>query len=244
MKDLFSSNSDAYAQYRPGYPNEVFDWMCTLITHKRNVWDCGTGNGQAAIHLAERFNKVYATDMSPRQLEQAYRANSIFYSCQPAEKTDFPNALFDLVVSAQAVHWFRFDAFYNEVKRVAAPGACICLMGYNRPRVTKEVDAVIDYLYHDILGEWWDTERRYVDDEYRSMPFPFNEIKPPRFCHKVSWTMAQLTGYLGTWSALKKYVTAHANNPIPDIQKQIEKYWPHETLMEVTFPLFIRAGRI
>lgn len=121
MKDNFSKQAAGYAKYRPVYPPELYDFILANAPRKQAAWDCGTGNGQAANELAKTFDKVYATDISQKQIEKAVQQSNIFYSVQPAEQTNFPGNSFDLITVAQALHWFKFDDFYTELKRVAKP---------------------------------------------------------------------------------------------------------------------------
>ena len=79
MKDNFSSQSSKYAQFRPAYPSELFDFLNSVAGNKESAWDCGTGNGQVAFELAKTFEKVYATDISQSQIDNAKTALNIFY---------------------------------------------------------------------------------------------------------------------------------------------------------------------
>lgn len=124
MKDNFSIRSDNYARYRPSYPNDFFDYLNQIKTGSINAWDCGTGNGQVTKRLSGMFENVHATDISQSQLDNAVMVNNIHYSLQPAEKTDFPNNFFDLIVVAQAVHWFDFVKFYAEVTSTGLVAPC------------------------------------------------------------------------------------------------------------------------
>src|SRR5690606_1138758 len=114
MKDLFSSHSAAYTQFRPTYPAELYHLLRKLCQTRERAWDCGTGNGQVAGELANLFEQVCATDISINQLSQAVQKPNIQYTKQAAEKTIFPDAHFDLVTVGQAVHWFNFENFYAE----------------------------------------------------------------------------------------------------------------------------------
>ena len=164
MKDNFSLQSALYVKYRPSYPPEMIDFVVSLVKEKDMAWDCGTGNGQTAKALSSYFNKVFATDISQKQLDNAYQAVNIFYSVQPAEQTIFLNHSFDLITVSQALHWFRFDEFYAEVKRTAKPDAILAAWTYSLLRISKEIDALIDDLHYNTLYNYWDKERRYVDE--------------------------------------------------------------------------------
>lgn len=244
MKDNFSSFSDSYARYRPAYPDELFAFLQTLLTGKENAWDCATGNGQAAQKLASIFKTVYATDLSAAQLEHAIRLPNIQYSVQPAEKTAFPGAFFDLVMVAQAVHWFRFADFYKEVTRTAKREALLVITGYGRIAINPEVDSVIDRFYTDIIGRYWDEERRYIDEAYQTIPFPFTEIPAPSFSITNTWTLEHLLGYLQTWSAVKHYQNKNNRNPVDLIRQQLQAAWGNEEAKTVRFPLLLRIGKI
>lgn len=244
MKDNFSEEADKYARYRPSYPDEFFEFLRTLVPHPENTWDCGTGNGQVAEKLAEIATHVYATDISQTQLEQAVAKSTIIYSRQPAEKTNFENDFFDLIVVAQAVHWFDFEAFYSEVKRTAKNNALLVVMGYGKLSITPELDLVLDKLYYTVLGEYWDRERKYIDENYQTIPFPFEELPAPDFQNTYTWSFKHLIGYLETWSAVKHYRRQHAKNPIDLVYQELEVAWGKAMHHEINFPLLLRIGKI
>lgn len=244
MKDNFSHAPDDYARYRPGYPDAFFAYLSTLLTGTENAWDCATGNGQAAQKLAPLFKNVYATDISQEQLRQAVQLPNIHYSIQPAEKTDFASHFFDLVMVAQAVHWFDFEKFYTEVRRTAKPDALLVVAGYGRIRISPELDAVIDHLYHEIVGPYWDKERRYIDEHYQTIPFPFEELTVPLFSNRFDWTVDHLIGYLHTWSAVKHYRQKLNSDPLALVEDDLKAAWGQTKQQTVQFPLLLRIGKI
>jgi ubiquinone/menaquinone biosynthesis C-methylase UbiE len=243
MKDNFSLQADLYAKYRPSYPAELFEFIVAQVKEKNTAWDCATGNGQTAKGLARHFNKVYATDSSQKQLDNACQATNIFYSVQPAEQTIFLNNSFDLITVSQALHWFRFDEFYKEVKRVSKPDAILAAWAYSLLRITKEIDKLIEDHHYNTLDGYWDDERRYVDEEYRNIPFPFPKINTPPFTIEYNWTIEELEGYLNTWSALQKFITKNNYNPVDDLVQRIKPYWKQEQ-MKISFPVHLLMGRI
>ena len=78
-KDLFSGQAEDYALYRPAYPEELFTYILSFVTEKDVAWDCATGNGQSALPLSQYFEKVFASDISRKQLEQAPKKENIEY---------------------------------------------------------------------------------------------------------------------------------------------------------------------
>lgn len=202
------------------------------------------GRGQVAYELAKTFDKVFATDVSQSQIANALQANNISYSVQPAETTNFDDGQFDLVIVAQAIHWFDFDKFYAEVKRTTKDNAFLCVVGYNRVKITEQIDNVITDFYTHVIGSYWDKERRYVDENYTTIPFPFKEIQTPKFVNKQHWTLEHLVSYLKTWSAVKHFVKQNTFNPVDELQKEIEPLWGNKQIREVHFPLLLRIGQI
>jgi len=74
---LFNEKPGLYAQARPQYPAELFSFIKTLVPNANTVWDCATGNGQAAVGLSKVFGNVFATDISDEQI-----ANHLFIENQ------------------------------------------------------------------------------------------------------------------------------------------------------------------
>lgn len=241
MKDNFSTASDKYAQFRPTYPPELFSFLRKLSPTRHRAWDCGTGNGQVAGELADFFEEVRATDISVNQLSQAIQKPNISYTKQAAEKTNFPDEHFDLITVAQAVHWFDFDMFYAEAKRLLKKKALIAVFGYGLFRSNAETDEVIQHFYENVIGPYWDSERRYLDEKYETIPFPFDELEPPKFEINSRWTLERLIGYLKTWSAVKHYEKQEGKNPVVLIEEDLKRTFGE--VGEIRFPVLMRVGR-
>lgn len=244
MKDLFSQHAADYARYRPQYPQALYDWLREQVSSTDDAWDCASGNGQVAAQLARFFRQVEATDISATQLQEAPQLANLHCSVQPAEQTDFPDASFDLITVAQAIHWFDFNAFYQEVRRTAKPGALLAVIGYGNLKVTNVVDQIMAHLYDDILGTYWDPERKYVDEEYKTIPFPFTEIAAPQFSIELNWSVEHLIAYINTWSAVKHYERENGTNPVEMITDALRQAWGKTHEVPVHFPMMLRVGKI
>jgi ubiquinone/menaquinone biosynthesis C-methylase UbiE len=242
MIDLFSKHSEQYAQFRPTYPDALYQFIFSQVNSFDAAWDCGTGNGQAAHVLARKFKKVHASDISANQIEQAVKFDNLFYSVAGEETTFLANSI-DLITVAQAIHWFDLNKFYQEVNRVAKPNAVIAVWGYSLLSVNSDMDPLIQNFYKNVVGPYWNKERKLIDEEYKTISFPFAEIKSPAFEFSFQWTKEQLEGYLTTWSAVQKYLQTNQVNPVVKLMEEISPFWTQD-LVKVTFPLFLRLGRV
>ena len=241
MKDYFSSQSKAYSTFRPTYPQELYEFIFRHVTEKKVAWDCATGNGQVAQYLATYFDEVYATDISQQQLEHAGRQKNIFYSLRPGEQTSFQDNQFDLITIAQALHWLDRDRFYREATRVGKPGAILAVWGYGLLTIDPVIDRLLHEFYTETVGPYWDSARRLVESQYKSISFPFKEIPTPRFAIQVKWTIDQLSGYLSSWSATQKYIHVKGENPVTRFITSVVPYWKASRRL-VSFPVFMRIG--
>ena len=241
-KDFFSRQANQYAAFRPTYPKELYDFIFSHVTSFTTAWDVGTGNGQVARDLSKRFEKVIASDISAKQLENAYQAENIYYF-QTGETILFSGKRFDLICVAQAIHWFDREEFFAEVKRVGKANSTIAVWGYSLLSINSEIDILVKDFYVNIIGPYWDSARKLVDEEYKTIDFPFSEIQTPPFSFSFYWTLAEFQGYLNTWSSVQKYIEEHNSNPVEDLIAKIQPLWGLEK-MEINFPLFLRLGKI
>lgn len=242
-KDLFSGHSKIYAAFRPTYPEELYQFIFKHVARKSVAWDCATGNGQAAQRLAKDFKKVFATDISQKQLDQAAQAENIFYSVSKAEETSFPDNQFDLITVGQAIHWINTNDFYQEAIRTSKPDGILAVWGYSLLTINPEIDKLIQDFYTNVVGKYWDQARKLVDEKYKNIPFPFEVIPTPEFSLNVNWTIDHLAGYLTSWSATQKYIETHSVNPVPELVERIKPIWKDE-IKSASFPLFLKLGKI
>ncbi len=245
MKDYFSSHAATYAQFRPVYPQALYDFLLQLVPNKKVAWDCGCGNGQVANALSNHFEHVEATDLSRKQIHHAITKPNIEYHIAPAEQTPIESNFVNLVTVAQALHWFDIEAFYGEVQRVSTEDAIIAIWCYSLMEINPEVDAIIHRLYSETLGvQYWDPARRFIDEHYKTIPFPFEEIESPDFSIQVSWTLAQVLGYFSSWSAVQHYIQKNNTNPVDLYVQELERAWSGKETMDIKFPLYLRVGKV
>lgn len=243
--DHFSRQSEQYIRFRPRYPRELFAWLATLPGKRETAWDCGTGNGQAAVDLAAHFARVVGTDPSANQVAHAVRHARVEYLVAAADACPLESDSVDLVTVAQALHWFDLDRFYRQVRRVARAGGVLAAWSYGLANISPQVDRVVEHLYAGILGDYWPAERALVEQRYRTIEFPFDEIAAPDFAMTAAWTLEDLLGYLSTWSSVQRYLERHGADPIDQVSGELAAAWEQSAeARPVRWPLYLRVGRI
>jgi len=242
FKDHFSGHAALYADCRPTYPPALAKALARLSPARELALDCGCGSGQLSVLLADQFERVEATDASAPQIEQAAAHPRVTYRVAPAEASGLGESSCDLVVAAQAAHWFDLPRYWAEVARVLKPGGLAALVGYGLLRIDPALDAAVDAFYTDGVGRFWPPERRLVDGGYREIDFPFREAPAPRIDMTADWNRAQFLGYVATWSAVKA-AEKQGLDPLPAFTGSVAALWPDESqLRTVRWPLLLRVG--
>lgn len=244
FKDHFSS-AGGYSLFRPSYPVELYDFLAQAAPARGLAWDCATGGGQAAGPLAERFERVLASDASVGQLSRRRDLERVGFAASLAEAAPLADGAVDLLAVPQALHWFSFERFFAEAERVLAASGVIAAWTYDTLRIDREVDALVDWMHNDEVGPYWPPERLYVDSRYESIPFPFARLETPELEMTASWDRHRLLGYIGSWSAVARYREARGSDPLPRFERRLERIWPQaEARRRVTWRLTLLAGQV
>jgi SAM-dependent methyltransferase len=246
FRDHFSTVAAGYAAFRPRYPDVLFEYLAGLVLRRDLAWDCACGSGQATGPLAERFQRVIATDASAAQLAQAASHPRVEYRVAPAEASGLAAGSVDLITVAQAMHWLDLERFYAEVRRVLAPDGLLAVWTYAKAWVEDPpLDALLQDFYGGTVGPYWPPGRELAETGYRTLPFPLEELTPPSFEMTADWTLDQLLGYVGTWSATARYIAERGRDPRDDLRAALTPRWgaPPAT-RRVRWPLGLRIGRL
>jgi SAM-dependent methyltransferase len=244
FRDHFSGHAADYAAFRPTYPKALIEWLAALSPQRGLAWDCGTGNGQAALLLADRFERVVATDASQEQLDRATPHPRIVYRVAREDASGIEPGSADLVTVAQALHWFDLPRFYAEVERVLRPDGALAAWCYARLRLEPDLEPVVGSFYSERVGRYWPAERRLVEEEYRGLPFPFEEIDTPEFALTASMDRREFLGYVSTWSATARARREEGRDPIPELEAALVPLWPDPAARRpITWPIGMRVGR-
>ena len=240
FKDHFSKQAADYARFRPGYPQELFDYLVSIAPSRRLAWDCGTGNGQAAAGLASVFDAVIATDASEKQITNAELHERVDYLVAPAEDSSIDFGTVDLIMVRRRCTGSIWTAF---TRRVLKSDGVLAASAYNLLHINPAIDEVVNRYYYEVVGPFWPQERKLVE-QFDNLPFPFHEIDPPKFEMTAQWNLDHLVGYLRTWSSTQRFMAAKGSDPLKQIMGELRAAWgtPEQT-RNVIWPLTLRIGR-
>ncbi|BAI71028.1 methyltransferase [Azospirillum sp. B510] len=246
FKDHFSGHAGDYRLFRPTYPDGLAAALADAAPGRDAAWDAGCGNGQLSVSLAAHFATVHATDASAEQIAQAEPHDRVRYAAAPAEESGLPDGCCDLIVAAQAAHWFDLERFHAEVRRVAKPGAAVALVCYALQQLEDQpLNAAVERFHNATLGPYWPADRWKVVNGYRDLEFPFPELPVPALAMEAVWPLPRLLGYMSTWSGVKAAARALGRNPLEAFAEEIAPLWGDPaTERRIRWPLTVRLGRV
>jgi SAM-dependent methyltransferase len=244
-RNWFDGGGKDYARFRPAYPRALAAFLASSALERRLAVDVGCGNGQLTQLLADHFGQVAGLDPSADQIAHAAPHPRIDYRCAPAESLPLDDACASLVTAAQAAHWFDLPAFYREVRRIGKPGAVLALVSYGVLTLAPALDERFQHFYRDEIGPYWPPERKLVDSGYATVDFPFDELAAPPLSIDVDWTLDELLGYVGTWSAVRSAREAGRDGLLTTFADDIAGRWGDpQQRRPVAFPVSMRIGRL
>lgn len=235
IAQLFGARADAYASFRPQYPDALFTWLASHSPQPMRVLDIACGNGQASRPLRQHFAHVLACDASIEQLQAADDLAGIALFVANAEAQPLASSSLDLIVVAQALHWFATPPFFAEVARLLKPGGLFCAWCYGLMRIDSTLDALIETFYARTLKGCWPPGRASVDAGYRDIQVAFPRLEPPTFAIEAQWHFDHLTGYLRTWSAVQRWEKQQGRDPVAELEPALRRAWG-----DVNQPRFVR----
>jgi len=242
FKDHFSHHSGNYARYRPTYPESLYEYLASLTAARELAVDVATGNGQAAVALSAHFDAVIGIDASRNQIESAAAGARITYKTASAENSGLDSACADLLTVAQAFHWFDAEGFFMEAARILKPEGVLAIWLYEITAVDRACDAVIDRLYTDIVGPFWPAERAMIEEGYVNVVLPGEVVLAPAFRMQAHWSVADMLGYLRTWSACRRYRERHGTDPVAIIEQSLSDAWGRGR-RQVSWPMVLKVCR-
>jgi ubiquinone/menaquinone biosynthesis C-methylase UbiE len=241
---LFNDKAELYESSRPIYPQEIYNYLANLCPSNKLAWDSACGNGQAAIGLIKEFDRVYATDVSKEQINNAKPHPNIAYEVSPSEKVDLKDESCDLICVAQALHWFDYTLFWSEAQRVLKPNGVFCAFGYNWASVSTEIDRSIESSLMKVIEPFWAQQNKLLWNHYRDLSIPFKRIDSPNFTMEVDWNLDEYFNYLHTFSATRRCIDSIGDEFFHQAYEEVGYLWDSsEKSKKIAFDFVFYAGR-
>ncbi|KAL4223362.1 hypothetical protein ACF0H5_016832 [Mactra antiquata] len=255
---LFEEKNHAslYSSYRPTYPEKVYEKISDychdsyLVNNSFNLAvDVGCGSGQSTVPLCKLFKHVIGYDVSDQQIAHAPKdIENLSFKVGSGEDLSFlEDKSVDLITVAQALHWFNLDLFYPEVRRVVKPGGVFVGYGYGTCYFKNELaqEAFMQF-YSDLIGPYWDQQRRHIEDEYRNLGHPFKHftrIDSDDIQIHRNMSVNAFVGYLSSMSAWQCYLKQYPDSDSLDqYRKKFENIYPDGNV-DVYWKVFMLIGR-
>ncbi|KIW05888.1 uncharacterized protein PV09_03083 [Verruconis gallopava] len=241
-KSSFSAAS--YAAFRPTYPHSLYQTvLCYHRGAKNRLVDLGCGTGIVPRYLSKEFKQVIGTDPSPVMIKKARESTleseypNVDYRLSSAESLPFleDNSV-DMVVAAQAAHWFDYSRLFPELKRVLRKEGTVAFWGYKDhvyigyPEASK---IMLQYCYGKDpdrqLGPYWEPGRSITVEKLRPIKPPqadFDDVQRVEYepdsrgkaagegtlFVEKQMTLAQSMEYIRTFSSFHEWAKQHPDN--------------------------------
>jgi SAM-dependent methyltransferase len=180
----FSNRVDNYIRYRPGYPSEMLAFIIKekMLKADSVIADIGSGTGISAKQFLVNGNKVFGVEPNKEMREAAEKllsASSNFVSIAgTAEATGLKSKSVDILIAAQAFHWFDKELFKQEVLRVVKPGGFV-LITWN-DRLIDQTEFLMEYesLLHNFSVDYEQAGHRNISaKDIRNYFFSFIDAR-------------------------------------------------------------------
>ena len=76
------------------------------------------------------------------------------------------------------------------------------------------------------------------------MEFDYDPLPVKDFETILEWKREDMSGYIGSWSAIQKFMKTNGYSPVPMIEEEINRLWPEGEVKKVVFPIYLKLGRI
>lgn len=198
--EKFSKKAEQYAKGRPDYPEEVIDYIKTLIDDGAKVADIGAGTGKLTELLAKAGYEVFAVEPNADMYAQLSLAIAKYPNVKTifatSEKTTLAYESIDLITVAQALHWFNLEEFEIECKRILKPNGWIIAL-YNNVSVGNNKIKLHDKDKNEIPKQ----------AKYKTEATDIFFINPiiQKYTNPISYTRE-------SWLA---YMMSHSHSPLP-----------------------------
>lgn len=169
--ERFSDRVNDYIKYRPSYPEEIIDYLQRKIRLEASwqIADIGSGTGISSALFLSKQHKVFGVEPNDEMRHAAEKLlaySDKFISVNgSAEDTKLPNQSIDLIIAAQAFHWFEANAFKQECKRIGKENSYVMLM-WNERLLNTEFLIAYEALINKFASDYKQIDHRNFSEAW------------------------------------------------------------------------------
>lgn len=236
-KQRFSDRVEHYIKYRPGYPDSIISTLQLEIGLMDDdvVADIGSGTGISARLFLENGNTVYGVEPNEpmrKAAEAMLRSYEHFISVHgSSEATGLKDHSVDLIVCAQAFHWFDREKTKQEFLRIADSGAHLALI-WNDRKASEPFQQDYEKIIQQYSIDYNEVTHRNISEEM------IRDFFAPHKYHKFVLDYAQhfdLEGLIGRVVS-SSYMPNEGHPDYPSLKNAIaDLYHTYEQNGIVTF---------
>ena len=199
-KQRFSDRVEAYVQYRPGYPDEMLDYVYDAagFSSNRLIADIGSGTGIFSRLLLERGSRVYGVEPNEAMREAALEQlgdNPGYTSVNgSAEATGLADASVDGIVCAQSFHWFDRRLAKREFQRILRSGGRVALIWNSRRIHGNDFLEQYEQLFATFGTDYVAVSHRNITEHDLRQFFAPRQMKAERFTNGQRLDFTGLAG--------------------------------------------------
>ena len=248
FKDHFSRLAAAYSRYRPAYPPELIEFVAGCAPDRRCAVDCATGSGQAAVALAStsrRWSRSTAARASLRNAQPHPR--------RPLCRVRWRSVCRSRITACRCAGPRRrpctgstSSRFYAECRRVLRAGrrrGRVDVREIPRDPSRRRGDGRSSIAH--VIGPYWPPERRYVDEGYRTIPFPWHELAGTTF-HAAHGLDPRPGARLRRHLVVRAALPGRARRRRPTARRshaELATAWRADGTLRLQWPIHLRLGR-
>ncbi len=232
-KSRFSERVENYVKFRPSYPKEILNFLHESIGFMQEsvIADIGSGTGISTKLFLDNGNIVYGVEPN-REMRQA--AEEIladytrFYSMDASsENTKLKSESIDIIVAAQAFHWFDPKPTKEEFLRILKPKGTVILLANMR----KKSDNKFMNGYMDIIEKYGQDLNLKTDNQTIPKFFYPNVVYKEVFDNPHIFTLDRLKGELISYSYMPNQQDSRFKPMMIELENLFEKYNDNGTVI-------------
>ncbi len=156
---------------------DMYTYLLRKDIKGKNVLVVGCGFGYDALRLSKAGANVKAFDLSPESLFIAKRLSEkegldIEYQEMSAEKINYENNYFDIVVARDILHHVDIPESISEIIRVSKPGAIFCFNEIYSHSIADRIrrsNFVENWLYPKMVNFVYEGKKPYITVDERKL---------------------------------------------------------------------------